>query len=465
MTNTIRIYDPDADVTFADHGLYLARGGFNQSGPEEDAGGGWLDVAERLGFEWLAGDDAARGPLYGLLAGLGRRARANQRPSSRNYFSPSRQVVLEMAAGGERGLRYAILRDLTLPKLSALHWRPGAPAGLRLELLREGLWRGVPPDGEPHEVISAESLANWTDADDVNYVTLTPAMLGGDAPALLRLAVTRSGFSRSRLVIAALEADSVAELDMAPMFFNATDELDNAAKLAADTAAPDGQALVLPAGDNSGALRWTLPDSPAYYNGRFRAYVGCQVSSLLGCTLQLRHGFSNLSDPAKWNGDELDVPATPTGGAYGLLDLGIISLPAGRLAADEAAYPDYELELIYSKDAGVGLSVASLFLVPLSWGVYELDRGTLSVPLNLVADGIAGLSYGVNGSGQVNEATLGGSGRYLQPDPARCTRLFFYGFLINTVDYTPARETYALSTDGWTVTAAVVPRYQYLTSD
>ncbi|MCA9936202.1 MAG: hypothetical protein H6662_15655 [Ardenticatenaceae bacterium] len=462
MAITFRIYDPLGDVDFADYDLHIQRNGFKQQGPLELRPGEWADLQEKVTFRWLQPSETLRLPVLKALAGFGKRARDNQRPSSSNYFSPGDQVILEINTGSELGYRYAILRDVRMDELSPLHWRPSALPELALEFEREGLWRGIAPDVTPPET----GLVHLENYDSQGGTASNAAIfhdLDGDAPAQTILKAQMSGsFSTEvgKVIIATRNASSVSDATKFTPFFNAKEELDYTAYQAAATnplttgVGPDGVMLRFPAGVNTGYLRWQLPYTVDYFAGRYRVYfVGRTNDDTKECRLGITHGYGTTPGGTT---ETIDYRFGSGGITWGAVDMGIITLPEGRLVGGVAASSAYFISLYFSKDSALQLDVASIFLVPQDTMLYSITNS----PVNLVADGIMGRSYGVDAIGYVSTPSLGNLGRFIEISPVGATAIYVYIFDLYSSPY----SLFEYTTDCW-LSVRAAPRYQYLRTD
>lgn len=174
MAFQFRIYDGLDDVVFATAGLYLKRGGYKQKGAEEVRDGVWADLEETAVFLWV--DEVIDTAVLQALNRLGLRARQNQNPSSTNYGLLKNQVILQVRADNETGTRYAVLRSLRISELEPDHWRPNATPNVKLEWIREGVWRDVPPDpAEMATVVDGVTLDMYHNDGDTkrNFVIVS----------------------------------------------------------------------------------------------------------------------------------------------------------------------------------------------------------------------------------------------------------------------------------------------------
>ena len=453
MTATITIRDQYvSQLSFLDTvGFYLTTGGWQQNIGLPNERGDYEDVRETIALDWMQTNDDDRATKLRSLMKLAAKAREYVR--TRRLGDP---VWIEVRTHSETEKRYAIVKDIIIQNLSERHWYPEGPASLVVTIVREGLWRGIAPNGSYESLVSGLTIYPFTDGTYQNYTTITDSLLDGDAPGLVTLQIAPSaGLTLDRFIIATkvLDATGLSQFDA---FFNPADELDNTAGQQSDSDAPDGINLTL-TGSSDATLRWTIAGSKmGAYEGAYHVYaVALSNSASEKVSIAFKHGSPS-------NGYEIGnyMPVTSGYSTYRkFVYLGRFTLPVEGPLLPGYAYTDpYTIALEVDKSDTVTFYFYSLMLIPADqvFRAHVIDGDKVRIDGNLEISVPLGSSNDLVVEGRV--ATYG---RYIQLEPRLTTaasylysRLYvFHGWHYNGVDY------YRNRTDDSDLDVEFIPRY------
>lgn len=461
MTSVLRLVAIGHTLSFLNaSGAYLTNKGFRQAIAHPDELGVYPDIEDVILLDWMQTDDDARDTTMRTLQKLGAQARENVRKRKLGNH-----VWLECSTHSETSTRYAIVKDIIVPDLDERHWGPGGPSRLAVHIIREGLWRHIAPNSTSYTSLATGTIYPYTDATNENYldVNATDNILG-DAPSLNIIELDGSVDNNARLIIAT-KSGTAASLNNFNPFFNANDELDNAASQQADTNAPDDINLTL-TGSGDVTLRWNITGANlTYYSGSYLVYVVGVASADGAMSVAFQHGAPTVGYYE--TGDYVPVN-TAFGSNNHFLYLGRFTLPLpGAIIPGYAYTANYSIELEVDKSSSVTFTFYSLILIPVDEQVFRvLAQGA---PNKLRIDSNLERTFYLGASDQLlAEPPPTTLGRYIQLQPILDPladvyhRVFFFkSWYYDTDD----EEYYQFRIDDSAVTIEAICRYTALRGD
>ena len=283
------------------------------------------------------------------------------------------------------------------------------------DILREGAWRSVAPDGTAGtSVVSAQTIYNKSDADGDNWVDIATTRTN-DAPGMLH--ITQDSAPVSDYIIA-MKRGTTTELNKFNPHFNPTDQ-SSAHGETSDTIAPGNFRIDITA---SNTITWTIDgDNLAAYAGNYLVYaVNYQSSGAGSATARFTSTYVS--------GDYYDVGASVSDD---LLYLGVVSFPGVEMNpfVTPAAGDDISIGIQYIVSGTATVGFFGFFLVPIDISVLKLEAtGTLTGSNEVVCDGVTETAYTVNSSGQstYTDGLVSALGQFPTTRGGTVNRLFFY---------------------------------------
>lgn len=477
---TLKLYDPytEVDLDWVHPSLQhiflkLARNGWTPQGTQLLPNGRWADLTEKLKFEWSHLSDMDRADTYRKLNLLAIRARQLQNPHHIDHSRRSRSVILEMTTPGEMpvgSVKYAILRDIRVPMLDSRHFSKQETISLSLELLREGVWRGIKPGEAGFQYVTNQVIQAYTYSSNKHYVDvdLTGYAAVGDAPALTILRITPSSTldDAFRVMVAQVDAQTASELNAITTHYWITGSGGNIVDISSIPfleQLPTGKAYRLPAASSSNSFSWTIPNVHNY-NGPFRLYaIAAPSEPAANPQLTVKHYWPDLTASFRTQMGPLLLTGGPTTTWYAW-DMGIIDLPPNRSPNGLTYSQNYTADITFSH-SGSGSSpfyLGGFFLMPLRGQVFTAENITLSFPdgQTMEMDGDVERTYALNGSNEVTSALMNTDGDYIRLTPGAVNRLYFYEMTTHIPSQTAgARILYHPATT-YTINGWIIPLYQ-----
>lgn len=437
MAGVLKITDGTNEVSLLDaSGLYITEW-FMQVAPRL-ASGEFADVEEAIKCIWMATSDDARDTTMHTLHKLAEKA-----DEFLQRHKLSEWVWLEARSHGETNSRYAILKEAAPKQLDKRHWGPNRPVPLELNLIREGAWRGVAPNGTPTTVVNATTIYNKIDSDGSNYITIDATDAKGDAPGFLILEIDPGTTTPlpQNFIIAHRTGTSSGALD-AVTHLDADAELDNLHSVNSD--APDDEVV---GATVDKTLRWRISaasDELAEWAGDYLVYAAVNGSGAGSATLQFRHGNNYVAGP--------EVAVSPVGSPATTHYLGRTTLPGG-IYNPALTTGDYDLYLDIDISGVYTVTFFDLWLVPVGRSPFAVRQAAMSSGV-LVIDGNLERTYEKttgNGYQQSSSSAIETQGRYLKVQPGLYNRYYFF--------WTSAGEL-VLPNYNASVTAKFIPRFR-----
>lgn len=370
---TIEIYDTSDTVALDTPGngtgLALAPRGWSQGVGEPGPGEVYEDIAERIKLAQLDPLDSTRSAAMKKLYQLGERARDLQDADHIDHLNPGAHVAIKAQTPTETAARWALIKDLRIPKLSPKHYGQG-DTPLTLELEREGLWRGIKPGLAPTQ-LSTLVLNSVEGVGNNNYFTIPPGDIAGDAPGIGIFTIeTSANSTASKFSLVRRTATSEAALNTFTAFLWAEDATIKSGMVAKASASLEGVTAdqgipvtnVHQVQTVSTLLQWDI--DPAIYYGRFTVY-GLYHHYYVGDAGQIRvtHGWSGAGAT---EADGLQNMVNLSSTEWVAHNLGQVKIPGGGQAIRGAvdSLQDYEITIWSQAAAAASAYLAGIVLVP-----------------------------------------------------------------------------------------------------
>jgi hypothetical protein len=404
---------------------------------------------------------------------------------ARDFWQSNAQinpVYLKWWASCGAGAQYALIYNMDFKPEYVQAPVPTISVTLTIE--RECFWRSLPPGANPKQwryefynqvysiaksrigdatgaddLISAVSVSNksefnaaFTSLISSNFITIPAALIPGDAPALMTLAIDSMDTTRFNIIIGKKTLKIAIPTYVQNVNFNAADgTLGTNATLVNDAGAVKGagaanaQRVEVSFATATNQLRWrsnggTVTSILNRQIGQYQVFLRCrQNGGAIGdITMYLRGGLQILSDSDGVKMNVVYPPAIAGGGAstnWGLVNMGTITLPQqpskARVSANsssssglntESNVLDFGLFALRSAGAGV-LYVCDLILIPIDEGGMTIEATDASGNPALYYDNTGYYTHGtpdeMYGNGfPINDklAKLTGSGIQLTPN-------------------------------------------------
>lgn len=445
MAAVLKVTDGTDEVSFLDPStLYITE--WRQQIAPELASGEFEDVVEAIRCAWMQTTDDTRDAIIQTLMKLAGKARDFHR--MRKLFQ---WVWLEARTHSESNSRYAVLRDIFPKELDKRHWGPNGPVDLIPLLTREGLWRGIAPNGTPTTGVSATTIYNKQDTDGNNFVTLPDSSAVGDAPGLVIFEM-EPGASTSQVqnfIVARKSGTSQSDLDDFVPHLDTLLEADNALLRVADTNAPDDYRLDI---TTTTTLRWPLTSATrklSNYAGEYLVYALIDTVNGGGsATLRLRHG-QNYVASATIAPSDVGSPATAN---Y----LGRVTIPGGIYNPVLSNPLGYDIYLDVTITPTFTVRFFDLWLIPISEGaVFSVRNAALTSGVLVINGDLEAVFEQTTGGVYQQSSSLAPEvgGRYLQYKPGLYNRYYFF--------WTGLGE---LAVPNWdaSLTVKIIPRFRTL---
>lgn len=433
MSSTLNLTDGVTVVSLlSSAGFYLAQGGYAAVVATENEFGEFDDVTERFVLTWNGATDDQRDSQISELQKLAQKAL---------YIANNKllgdAVWLEAATHSETYTRYSLVRRVTVGTLDPNHWGPAQSVNLTIDVVREGLWRDIPPNSTSYNsIVTGETVYTYQDTAGDNYIDVTCNNLKGDAPALTHIRINNPTNTSYNRFLLATKSGYVSNLNNFNPFFHANVELDNVASQAADSDAPNNINLTI-GGSSDVTLRWTITAANVkYYSGRYQVFLVAAASSDGLMTARVRHGNGGLSNDY--------VPVNNYSSALGYVYLGLVTVPDGNSIIPNWDYnTTYDIYVDLDKSGSVTATIYTLIFVPADEQVFECHTNGTGIS-RLYIDGIVERSYYANSSDKLLSGQPANTyGPYLklrplpnyQVDPSivsMTTRIYFFNSRLST---------------------------------
>jgi hypothetical protein len=469
---TLKIYDHLDTVDLDTPEAKIEKNGWPQSGPTPLPGGRFADVEETIRVAWLKEDDNDRAAEMVKMGNLAIRALQVQNPLHPFYDAPAKHPIIEVKTPTETNTRYATISMIRSPQLDTRHQGNQQWLALSAKVTREGLWRGIKPGSAPINLFSSATVHSYISGGSVNYVTVDPADIDGDAPGLLRLTVKpklspASGFL-SDLFVSVVTADSLAELNQMELWHlaNSATSIENSGTVVDATDAgfgetPDTKAIRWQA-RQLGTANYNLANSLARTAGAFQIYVvGCAIPTTSDlATSRVLYGFLGgevVGDPVRYGTDTVSDP-------WRLRYLGEVQIPPGGLVRGMAASGTFRFRHRFEASANTDFYLAAGFLIPTTEQFFTVRLPDPAImPIGggdrLVIDGeIERVYLHPEEEESIKWASFPVGGMYPTLTPGKYNRIFFYPMALIPSTIKGVHKF----TNQYSVNVDYVPRYQYL---
>lgn len=453
----MRLYDDTTEPNLTN--ALVARRGWPQAGPELGTND-YDELLEKVKLAWTDLDDDTRAAIFQDIGTLSRKAVLVNDPRRPEYYDRAKAVVWEVQTPTEGQARYAMVSAIRAPQLDPRHQGQTGSLELHLDIMREGLWRGIRPGNAGHEVINT-TVQNYTYQTDKNYVTIPPSAIPGDAPALARIQVNTTAPAESvageQLWLMRRKAKTLAELDAFNPYFWMADAASPPTTTVATAAPLNGSGPSAVPGDRlaehtpGGMISywWEISNNLEAYAGVFNVWVIYRTQYANGGSVQVDHGWGT-GNPLNSYG-KLLLPLASGMDSWNYLYLGTIQMPPGGMISGVAPayFGTYNISLRMSTgDPTTGITqIPGFFLQPVDDQVYSADNKFWQI-----ADGDLRRSWQTNAAGTtLTSANVKAEGDYIELEPGHYNRIY-----INTV---PGLFYMGVT---YTVKVSIIPRYQYL---